>query len=59
MIRINNGHLEHWLNGTKVVDTQLWTKDWDTIVAKSKFPGLSKDFGKAKSGHIFATRPRQ
>ena len=52
MIRINNGHLEHWLNGTKVVDTQLWTKDWDALVAKSKFPGLSKDFGKAKSGHI-------
>jgi cytochrome c len=52
IIRINDGHLEHWLNGAKVVETQLWTKQWDTLVAKSKFPGISADFGKSRNGHI-------
>jgi cytochrome c len=52
LIRIENGHLEQWLNGYKVVETQLWTKEWDALVAKSKFPGISKDFGTARRGHI-------
>jgi cytochrome c len=52
ILKINNGHLEHWLNGMKVVETTLWTKEWNDLVAKSKFPGLSKDFGTARKGHI-------
>jgi cytochrome c len=51
-IVMNNGHLEHWLNGVKVVETQLWTKEWDALVAKSKFPKESKDFGIARRGRI-------
>jgi cytochrome c len=51
-IIMNNGHLEHWLNGVKVVETQLWTKEWDALVAKSKFPNMSKDFGTARRGRI-------
>jgi cytochrome c len=52
VLKVDNGHVEHWLNGVKVVDYQLGTKEWDALVAKSKFPGLSKDFGTARKGHI-------
>ncbi|MGL1886902.1 MAG: DUF1080 domain-containing protein [Reichenbachiella sp.] len=48
---VNNGHVEHWLNGYKVVEYQLWTPEWDEMVAGSKFaefPG----FGTGRGGHI-------
>jgi len=52
-IILKDGHLEQWLNGTKVVETQMWTPEWDAMVAGSKFAGdYFKDFGKAKKGHI-------
>ncbi|MBN8684606.1 MAG: DUF1080 domain-containing protein [Chitinophagales bacterium] len=50
-IIINNGHLEQWLNGTKVVDTQMFTPEWNAMIAASKFkewPG----FGQFKKGRI-------
>ena len=50
-IRLENGHIQHWLNDELVVDTQLWTEDWDQRVAKSKF-NVYPDFGKAREGHI-------
>jgi len=36
-IVINKGHVEHWLNGTKVVDYQLWTPEWEQQKANSKW----------------------
>jgi len=30
-------HVEHWLNGQKVVDYELWSDDWKLKVAASKF----------------------
>jgi len=50
-IVINKGHVEHWLNGTKVVDYQLWTPEWEQIKAKSKWKDV-KTYGMSKSGHI-------
>ncbi|MEM1323233.1 MAG: family 16 glycoside hydrolase [Bacteroidota bacterium] len=50
-IVINNGHLEHWLNGHKVVDTQMWDSNWDEMVANSKFKDMPS-FGKSRKGHI-------
>ena len=50
-IVLNNNHVEHWLNGKKVVDTEMWGKDWNEKFAKSKFKGW-KQFGKEKKGHI-------
>lgn len=50
-IVLDDGHLEHWLNGGKVVDTQLWTDAWDALVAGSKFADMD-GFGKYHSGHI-------
>ena len=44
-------HIEHWLNGQKVVETEIGTGEWDAKIADSKFaawPG----FGRAMRGHI-------
>ncbi len=48
---VNNGHVEHFLNGEKVVEYDLWTPAWEDSVAQSKFAELPA-YGKAKSGHI-------
>jgi hypothetical protein len=43
--------VEHWLNGTKVVEYELWTPAWDSLVQASKFaewPG----YGQGRTGHI-------
>lgn len=50
-IVINKGHVEHWLNGTKVVEYQLWTPEWEQIKAISKWKDV-KPYGMSKSGHI-------
>lgn len=47
----NNGKLEHWLNGHKVVETEMFTEEWRKMIANSKFKDMP-DFGKAKKGHI-------
>lgn len=48
---VNKGHVEHWLNGTKVVEYQLWSPEWKAMVAKSKFASMP-DYGLAHKGHI-------
>lgn len=48
---VQNGHVEHWLNGAKVVEYQLWTPDWEERIAKGKwkdYPG----YGRARRGRI-------
>jgi hypothetical protein len=44
-------HVEHWLNGQKVVEYELWSPDWEAKVKGSKFNDWPK-YGRAKSGHI-------
>ena len=44
-------HVEHWLNGQKVVEYELWSADWEAKVKASKFNDW-KNYGRAKSGHI-------
>ncbi|WP_421877480.1 family 16 glycoside hydrolase [Marinoscillum sp.] len=51
ILKVNNGHVEHWLNGYKVVEYDLWDDTWNALVAGSKFSEMP-DFGKAKAGHI-------
>lgn len=46
----NNGHVEHWLNGYKVVEYDM-DENWPEMVANSKFHEWPP-FGKAKGGHI-------
>ncbi len=51
IIIINKGHVEHWLNGTKVVDYQLWTAEWEKLKSISKWKNV-KTYGMSKEGHI-------
>jgi 3-keto-disaccharide hydrolase len=48
---VNNGKAEHWINGVKVVEYSLWTKQWDALIDASKF-NIMLEFGKARRGHI-------
>ena len=50
-IKVKNNHVEHWLNGTKIVE-YVYGSDmmWD-LVAKSKFNKMPL-FAKASEGHI-------
>ena len=50
-IIVNGAHVEHWLNGTKVVDYQLWSDDWKAKVAASKFRAWP-EYGMSHAGHI-------
>ena len=44
-------HVEHWLNGRKVVEYELWSPDWEAKVKASKF-GEWPHYGRARSGHL-------
>jgi len=44
-------HVEHWLNGVKVVDYELWTRDWERRVRVSKFAPYPQ-YARARRGHI-------
>jgi Domain of Unknown Function (DUF1080) len=48
---VDHGHVEHWLNGVKAVEYELWSADWKARVAKSKFKQWPQ-YGLAKTGHI-------
>lgn len=48
---VKGGDVEHWLNGEKVVAYTLWSDDWKSQVAASKFAGMP-DYGQRKEGHI-------
>jgi hypothetical protein len=50
-ILVNGAHVEHWLNGQKVVDYELWSPDWKAKVAASKFKDWP-NYGMAKRGYI-------
>ena len=50
-IIVKGNHVEHWLNGTKVVEYELGSPDWEARVKASKFaqwPG----YGRAATGFI-------
>ena len=48
---VNGNHVEHWLNGVKVVEYELGSADWQARVAASKFAPHVR-YGKNASGHI-------
>lgn len=50
-IVVNNGHVEHWLNGDKIVEYDLGSDDWKARKAAGKWKDEA-DYGAAKSGHI-------
>ena len=50
-LKVNNGLLEEWLNGTKVLNVTIGDDNWKKLVANSKFKDM-KDFGTFKKGRI-------
>jgi hypothetical protein len=48
---INDGHVEHWLNGAKIVEYDIGSDDWNARIAKSKFAEW-EHFAKYRKGHI-------
>ena len=44
-------HVEHWLNGFKLLEYEFWSPDWTARVKASKFKDWP-NYGLAKSGHI-------
>lgn len=50
-IVVDGAHVEHWLNGTKVLDYDLGSADWKARVAASSFAAWPH-YGALPSGHI-------
>lgn len=44
-------HVEHWLNGFKLLEYEFWSPDWLAKVKASKFAAWP-NYGLSKSGHI-------
>lgn len=44
-------HVEHWLNGFKLLEYELWSPDWEAKVAASKFSAWP-NYGRMKRGHL-------
>lgn len=50
-IVVKDNHVEHWLNGHKLIEYEKGSKAWQEMVAKSKFAGV-KNFAGGDGGHI-------
>ena len=50
-IVFNNGHVEHWLNGEKVVEFQAGNHEWSNAKANGKWKDYP-DYGVANKGRI-------
>lgn len=50
-IIVKGNHVEHWLNGFKLLEYELGSQDWLDRVKKSKFAAWP-NYGLAKTGHI-------
>lgn len=47
----NGAHVEHWLNGDKVVEYELWSDEWNTLIQESKWIDYPH-YGSREVGHI-------
>ncbi|MBX7119647.1 MAG: DUF1080 domain-containing protein [Gemmatimonadaceae bacterium] len=50
-IVVRGDHVEHWLNGERIVEYRLWTPEWTAKVKASKFAQWPP-YGLARRGHI-------
>ena len=48
---VNKGHVEHWLNGKKIVEYELWSDKWKAEKAKGKWKD-TPEYGMSKKGHL-------
>ena len=50
-ILVRGNHVEHWLNGFKLLEYEFGSPDWEARVKASKFAAWP-NYGRAKRGHI-------
>ncbi len=50
-IVFDNGHVEHWLNGEKIVEFEAWTDDWFARKGSGKWEN-APEYGLAHKGHL-------
>jgi len=50
-LRKLNGKLTFWMNGTEIINTQMGSPEWDTLLQNSKFKTW-KNFAAYPKGHI-------
>ena len=48
---VRGPHVEHWLNGVKVVEYELWSAGWERRVRESKFKDFPR-YARARRGRI-------
>ena len=48
---VRGKHVEHWLNGKRVLQYELDSPDARAAIQKSKFKDIAR-FGKPQNGHI-------
>jgi len=51
MIKVKNNHVEHWLNGSKILEYQFGSDELKNMIMKSKFKRMPY-FGKTNEGLI-------
>jgi Domain of Unknown Function (DUF1080). len=51
LIVVQGAHVQHWMNGQKLLEYDLWSPEWEAKVKASKF-GAWPNYGRAKSGYI-------
>ncbi|MDB5209864.1 MAG: hypothetical protein JWQ30_691 [Sediminibacterium sp.] len=51
VIKVFKGHVEHWLNGKKVVEYSLWSEAWIDHKSKGKWKD-TPGYGLARKGHL-------
>jgi hypothetical protein len=49
---VNQGQVEHWINGIKVLNYQLNSEEWKYRVQASGYAEVQEDYGQATSGQI-------
>ena len=50
-VLVKGDHVEHWLNGVKVVEYELGSADWEAKVNASKFHAW-RGYGRSPRGRI-------
>ncbi len=51
VIKVKGAHVEHYLNGVKVVEFDYWTDDWKKLKDASKWKD-KPEYGMLKAGHV-------